>query len=196
MSILADRAQEVVAEHPDPVGGAIGALVQRRRTVEQVHEGDLEAGPFQSRTVFWDAREVPGNVHLLRGHALLGDGLAERVEQRLDVALAAHLGDKSAARPERAGDTGEHRILGWYPVKHGAGEDAVNRCVEAEVLAPSDLEAEIRVRLAGPSDHRLGRVDPDRLGAGLRDLGGQVAGSAAEIQDALAGLGRQQVHHA
>src|SRR5215207_9332294 len=35
----------------------------------------------------------------------------------------------------------------------------------------------------GPGDHRLGSIDPDDLGARLRDLRRQVSGPAAEVKN-------------
>src|SRR5215203_2589405 len=51
--------QQVAAEHAQPVGDAVRAVVQWRGPVEQLHEPHFQAGPLQERGVLPDTREVP-----------------------------------------------------------------------------------------------------------------------------------------
>jgi hypothetical protein len=72
---------------------------------------------------------------------------------------------------------------------HLAGPDYVERVVIERQRPVDRNETEIERRVAGPRplERRLCDVDADRLGARLRECGGEVAGAAAEVKRAVAG---------
>ena len=67
-------------------------------------------------------------------------------------ALGEKLSGKTITVTQKAGVDGR---LVRDPVQHGAGEDGVHRRIELEILAACHLEAQARVRRAGPRDHWL-----------------------------------------
>jgi hypothetical protein len=107
------------------------------------------------------------------------------------IVVPAHLGDKAAARLQRPRDAGEHRFLRMHPVQRGVREHRVELALEGEALARHDPRVE-PLRL-GRGDHVGRGIDRDDCGAGGGELRGQHAVAAAEIENALAGLGREQL---
>jgi hypothetical protein len=107
--------------------------------------------------------------------------------------VPTHLGDKAPARLERAGDTGEHRLLRAHPVQRRVGEHRVELALESEALTRHDPRVEA-LRLGG-GDHVGRSVDRDDDSPAGGDLRGQHAVAAAEIEDALARLGVEQLDH-
>ena len=142
------------------------------------------------------AREVPGEVDRFGRHAFLGERLVERVGDDAHVAVRAHLGDEAPAGSERAGHAGDdvwRRLL--HPVQRGVGEDGVGLAFDGEGAPVGVLEGERGVERPRALDHRGIAVDADHVGAAGGDGGGQRARAAAEIDDALAGLRREQIDH-
>ena len=113
--------------------------------------------------------------------------------ERPNIPPAAELRHEPTARlecPPHAGDGFFRRL---HPVEHGVGEHGVEGLVERELARIRDFEAEIRVDAAGLLDHPGGGVDTDDFDAGLRDLSGQMAGAAAEVEDPLALARREEI---
>ena len=71
----------------------------------------------------------------------------------------------------------------------GVGEDGVELLVECERGDVAGFELQVRKVGARLGGHGGGAVDAEDAGAGGGDFGGEVAGAAADIEDALAGLG-------
>ena len=110
--------------------------------------------------------------------------------------MRAHLGDEPAAGPERTGDAGDDpRGLLLHPVQGGVGEDRVGVALDGEVAAVRMLEGEGGMKRAGTLHHRRIAVDADDPGTACGDIRGQLARAAAQIDDPLARLGRQQIDH-
>ena len=104
--------------------------------------------------------------------------------------MAAHLGDKAAARLQRPAHAGEHRLLIAHPMERGVREYGIEFAAEGELLAVHDPG----IDPAGPcrGDHVRPGIDGDHHGAGCDDLFGQYAVAAAEIEDVLTWGWREQ----
>ena len=77
----------------------------------------------------------------------------------------------------------------------GVGKDRVGVALDGEIPPVRMLKGERGVKRAGALHHRRIAVDADDLGTARGDIRGQLAGAAAEIDDPLARLGREQIDH-
>ena len=60
---------------------------------------------------------------------------AHRRGDRRDIAVAAELADKAAARLQRAMDAGDDELGLPHPVQRGIGEDRIELCVKGQRMA-------------------------------------------------------------
>jgi hypothetical protein len=77
-------------------------------------------------------------------------------------------------------------------VQDGVREDGVELGVVGQVADVAGFEGEAGKVVAGLGDHGGGAVGTEHLGAGAGDLRGEMAGAAADIEDALTGLGGEE----
>ena len=105
---------------------------------------------------------------------------------------AAEFEDQAATGFERAGHGGGGSFGRLDPMQHGIREDGVEFGVDRAGRRCRGFRTRVREVLTGLGDHGGGTIDAEHLGAGLGDLGGEVTGAAADIEDALAGLGGEQ----
>ena len=105
--------------------------------------------------------------------------------------MSAEFEDEAATGSERSGHRGGSSF-GGRPMQHRIREDGVELAVEREGADVVGLEREAREILTGLGDHGGGAIDAKHLCAGSGDLRSQVTGAAADVEDALAGLGSEQ----
>ena len=124
---------------------------------------------------------------------MLGEDGGECGADGGDVALAAHLSDEAAAGPEGAegGGEGARLIGGGDPMEGGVREDGVEWLVEVHVR--SAAVEDLQTAGAGGGDHGGGGIEAGDEGAGGGELLGEGAVAAAEVEDALAGLWREEI---
>ena len=125
-------------------------------------------------------------------NAQLAEGAVGALHQDPDVAVSAEFEDQAATRFERAGHGGGGSFGRLHPMQYGVGKDGVEFAVEREGADVVGLEREAREILTGLGDHGGGAIDAEHLCAGSGDLRSQVTGAAADVEDALAGLGGEQ----
>ena len=183
---LGDIAKEGVAEHFDKVFDAILGVLQFGRAIEMRGEADTEASFFQQGGVFADGGEVPdlgGSVAIV---AVAGEGFTGGYDYLFYIPFTSHFEHEPAAGAEVLVDIVDGAVFIQYPVQGGVGEDGVKGGVEVEVGSRAYLEVEVGVSGLCSFDHGGGFVDADDAGSGLGDEVGQVAGTAAEIEDTFA----------
>jgi hypothetical protein len=86
-----------------------------------------------------------------------------------------------------AGDSGD-------PVEGGVGEDGVELVPVGQIGGAVMVDDQIA--LAGCCDHGGGGVDPGDDGSGGGELLGEGPVAAAQVEDVLAGLGREEIDYA
>ena len=126
------------------------------------------------------------------GNAQLAERAVGALHQDPDVAVSAEFEDEAATGLERTGHGGGSSFGRPDPMQHRIREDGVELAVERERADVVGLEREAREILTGLGDHGGGAIDAEHLRAGSGDLRSQVTGAAADVEDALAGLGGEQ----
>jgi hypothetical protein len=124
--------------------------------------------------------------------ALAPAGLLDHVLETFARPLRHELQEGAPACLECCANAAQRGILVMDPVQGIEGDDEVERVPIRQRPRIGDLEAEVRVPVlwevrAGERNHSGRRVDAEH-GAGrktLRDLGGDLAFAAADVQDAL-----------
>ena len=81
---------------------------------------------------------------------------------------------------------------GWTQCSTALEKMASNSASNGRAQTSWVSNAEAREILTGLGDHGGGAIDAEHLCAGSGDLRSQVTGAAADIEDALAGLGGEQ----
>ena len=81
---------------------------------------------------------------------------------------------------------------GWTQCSTRVGEDGVELGVEGQLADVAGLERNAGEVVACLGDHGGGKVGTEHLGAGASDLRGEMAGAAADVEDALTGLGGEE----
>ena len=183
---------EAAAEHAEPGFEAALAILQGRWPIEEVAEGDFQAAALKDGGIFGDAWVIPGIEALWIFDAEAAERLVRGLHEDLDVAVATELAHQTATGFQGAGHGGGSSLGRLDPVQHGVGEDGVELGVEGQLADVTGLEGEAGEVLACLGDHGVGRVGTEHLSAGAGDLGGEMAGAAADIEDALAGLGGKE----
>src|ERR1035438_8686940 len=77
-------------------------------------------------------------------------------------------------------------------MKNRIREDGVEFVLVRQRADIPSLELKQREVFAGLGDHGFGTIHAEYFSAGLSDPGGEMAGAAAGVQDAFAGLGGEQ----
>ena len=204
------------AEEGDGFGDGVGTVLGVEAVQDSVAEG-VEPGFHACGQGGWAGDEfdgVDGESGLLeeagvggwRGEeggcgglgidVVAGKGGLEGDADGGDVAVATHLGDEAAGGTEGTSDGGEggRLAVGGDPVEGCVGEDRVESGLVGEAFSGVlvDDEATADAAGAGGGDHGGGGVDPGEDGTGGGELLGQGAVTAAEVEDALAGLGVEE----
>jgi hypothetical protein len=99
---------------------------------------------------------------------------------------------EAAARLQRPCDPGGDCVGLLDPVQDRVREDRVELAGEGERTGVGHLEGEAGVGATGLDDHFRRRVDPDHGGPGGSDRGGQVPRAGPQVEDAFAGLRREE----
>jgi hypothetical protein len=145
--------------------------------------------------------QVPLVVHAFR-HLVVPGARAqqEAVEtarskhrlERVDQALVGHRDDGDAAARDDAAHLGERRARRGDVLEHLRAVDALPRAIsEGQVLGIAlHQRAALRQPALGLLEQRLGEVDPEAPSA--RYLRQDVSGTAADLQNAVAGACREQ----
>ena len=79
------------------------------------------------------------------------------------------------------------------PVQGGVREDRVEWGIEAKLASIRQSEFQFWKVLPGLRNHRYRRIEAHNLGTPVGDLRGQMAGSAAEIENPFTGLRMEDI---
>ena len=191
---LRDSLQEPARRTWRTTGQAFGAAFERSGPVEHRGPDDLQAVALQQRGVFSNAGEKPG-VHPAGTQAHLLQGIPGRLDDGLNIAPPPEFRHEASAGFEGAGNRRGGIFGRPYPMQRGVGKDRVELGAVGQRAQVLKLEwdlGEVAARLL----HHGGRtVHTQNLRPCGGDLGGELAGAAARVQDALAGLRRQHSEH-
>ena len=179
---LGNRFQDASAEGVEPAGHAGGG--QRGRPGDELDPLDGEAVTFKARLVSGGGRIVVGRRSVGQSVACQ-HGRGSHLDGG-DIAVAAHLGDKAPAGAKRAPDAGHHGVVIDDPVQDGVGKDGVELLGKGQRLGVA--HARVDSAAARRLEHRWRGVHADDVRARGRDLRGQLAVAATQIEDALARL--------
>ena len=103
--------------------------------------------------------------------------------------MAAHLAHETTARLKRSRHARDDELRPPHPVQRRVGEDGVELTPEGKRMT---IHPEHRKSARTRRGEQLfAEIDAEHISAGRRDLGGEHAMAAAEIEDALAFCGRE-----
>ena len=147
------------------------------------------------------ARSSPYSSTVGKNHGATSAGSPPRAAPtaRIAVAMAAtlpwppKLADEAAARTKRTGHAGNHQMGLAHPMERGIGEHRVELGDEIERVAV-DL-ADVEPLHARHGEQLVAQIDAEDVRAERLDLGRERAVAAAEIEDALAGLGAKHAEY-
>ncbi len=107
--------------------------------------------------------------------------------------MAAELSDKAPTRTQRTPDPGCHRRGIGHPVQCRIGEYGIEFGVECQPL-PVHQPCIDTARLRRCDERRAG-IDPDDIDAAGHEIFRDHTVTATEVENVLAGPGRQPFHH-
>ena len=169
-----------------PVGNAVGRGISSMPV-------DVEAMPLEPLTILARRREAPWN----KSRAVDAAARQHRLQRHDDcghVAMASEFGDETPAGAQRARDACYHGVrIGLHPMQGGIGEDGIELAGERQ--GGTVDEVRVSATIAGLSHHIRGCVDTDNRTAELGQPQGKHAVAAAKVENSLARLRRQQLHH-
>ena len=124
-------------------------------------------------------------------HAAAVQGLDKCSPDLLHAAIAATFCDEASARFQRAVDGGDHRVGALDPVQHRVAEDGIELRLERQRFAAHHVRVESK--LSRGLNLRSARIHGDDFTPQIDQLFREHAVSATQVQNALAGLRRQQL---
>lgn len=193
--VARQRLEVVPLKLPDPIFHAVGA-VKRGAAVEQISGAQFKADAFEQRTILSDGREIGAGGGNLRAPVEAGQHGIDSVKDVSDVALSSEFGYETAGGSKGQSDPFGDAPGVRHPVQGGVREDGAEFGTEEHFGGVSQDESERGEVLARLSDHVRRCVEARYLRAAFGDLRGQLAGTAAEVKDALARFGVKEFNDA
>lgn len=179
------------SKHIEPVAKPALAIFKRSGPIEQRAVGHFKAVAPQKAGIFGEARIIPGIRKWLREIEIFPRALKGGYECG-DISFTAKFRNKSPAGTQRESNGGHDALWVLDPVQRSIRKDGVEWLREGKLAGVRDFELKRRMSGSRLLNH-LGRaVDACDLSTRGCDLRGKVASAAANVQDALAGLGVEQ----
>lgn len=183
MEALQVRPEELAR----PVAQAVRPVLQRRGAVKVHHHFRAQSCLFQHAAVFFHGGEV--KTCLVREVHPLQAG-PEGLPDAEDVAVAPKFADQFSLRFQDAGDGFQKSPVVRYPMEGGIGKNDVKPVVPGHEAGVQHAEVHAGIKLPCLSNHFRGGVQPDDGGRFFQQGVRQRAGSAAQVQNGLAGVFR------
>ena len=126
--------------------------------------------------------------------APIGQLVNKRPADGSHIPRPAQFGDKAPPLPQTSGNTRKGLFRRLDPVQSCVGKDRIERLGKGKIPRITDGTRQVRKLLSRGLDHFGRQVDANDLSPGCGNLSAQLTGAAAQVEDALASLGGQNLH--